>query len=185
MSVIDANAERSIWTIGHSTHAIGTFIELLRKHDIEIVADVRRFPGSRRHPQFGSEALAASLRAAGIDYRHFAALGGRRTPQPDSPNTVWRNAAFRGYADHMASAEFRSAFAELIAIAGKQRCAVLCAEVLWWRCHRSLIADDLTLHGWHVIHILGDGKDVEHAFREPAHLLDDAPRYGSGQVLLL
>ncbi|NCT68808.1 MAG: DUF488 domain-containing protein [Rhodanobacteraceae bacterium] len=178
------SAPRTIWTIGHSTHPLDVLVGLLRAQRIECVADVRRFPGSRRHPQFGSEALAAGLPDAGIGYRHFGALGGRRTPQPDSRNGVWRNAAFRGYADYMASADYRAAFAALQALAREQRCALLCAEVLWWRCHRSLIADDLVLHGWRVVHILGNGHLTPHAFREPARLLDGVPVYGSGQAPL-
>lgn len=175
----------TIWTIGHSTHPLAVFIELLRAQRIAVVADVRRFPGSHRHPQFGAETLAASLDEAGLAYRRFAALGGRRRPCIDSPNAVWRNAAFRGYADHMASAEYRGAFATLAALARAQRTALLCAELLWWRCHRSLIADDLALHGWQVLHILGDGSVAAHAFREPARLIADVPVYGSGQASLL
>jgi uncharacterized protein (DUF488 family) len=176
---------RTIWTIGHSTHPLEVLIGLLRAQRIELVADVRRFPGSRRHPQFGADAFAASLAEAGIGYRHFAALGGRRAPHADSPNRVWRNAAFRGYADHMASAEYRTAFAALEALAREQRCALLCAELLWWRCHRSLIADDLVLHGWRVLHILAAGDPAAHAFREPARLVDGVPVYGNGQTSLL
>lgn len=175
----------TIWTIGHSTHTAEDFVALLRGHGIECLADVRRFPGSRRHPQFHGDALAATLRDAGIGYRHFPALGGRRRPQPDSPNRVWRNAAFQGYADHMASADFRAAFADLTALAAAQRCAIMCAELLWWRCHRSMLADDLALHGWQVLHILGAGKCAAHAFREPAHLVGDAPVYDGGQPGLL
>ena len=176
---------RTIWTIGHSTRTTQTFIDLLHEYAIDTLADVRRFPGSRRHPQFGSEALATSLRDAGIDYRHFAELGGRRQPRADSPNAVWRNAAFRGYADHMASREYRDAFIALAALAAEHRCALMCAEVLWWRCHRSMIADDLTLRGWQVVHILGPGKTAPHAFREPAHLVEDGPVYDGGQASLL
>lgn len=175
----------TIWTLGHSTRPLAEFIALLAEARIELVADVRRFPGSRRYPHYGGEALAASLAAAGIGYRHFVALGGRRRPRAESPNAVWRNPAFRGYADYMATAEFRAAFSELAALASAQRCAVMCAELLWWRCHRSLLADDFALHGWQVVHILGPGQTAPHAFREPARLVGDAPLYDAGQPRLL
>ena len=179
------NDAHTLWTIGHSTRDAATLIDLLREYRIGILVDVRRFPGSRRNPQFHTDALAASVRAAGIEYCHLVALGGRRRPHADSPNAVWRNAAFRGYADYMASAEFRAAFATLTELAAVRRCAILCAELLWWRCHRSMIADDLVLHGWRVMHIMEAGKLAEHAFREPAHLVDDAPVYDGGQSRLL
>lgn len=175
----------TIWTIGHSTRTLEEFIALLAESRIELVADVRRFPGSRRHPQFHSATLAAALAAAGLGYRHFVALGGRRRPRADSPNAVWRNAAFRGYADYMATAEFRAAFTELAALARTQRCALMCAELLWWRCHRSMLADDFVLHGWQVVHILGPGQTAAHAFREPARLVGEAPLYDAGQPRLL
>ena len=174
-----------VWTIGHSTQPIAEFIGLLRENEIEHVLDVRRFPGSRRHPQFGSDSLALSLADAGIGYSHLEALGGRRKPRADSPNAIWRTEGFRGYADYMASAEFREAIHAAMRIAATHRSALMCAERLWWQCHRSLIADDLVLHGWEVIHILGPGKTAPHAFREPAHLVDDAPRYDGGQASLL
>lgn len=182
---MNAHQSPTIWTIGHSTRDATSFVDLLHENRIEILADVRRFPGSRRHPQFRTGALAATLRAAGIDYRHFVALGGRRRPREDSRNGVWRNIAFRGYADHMASPEFRAAFAALTALAAQRRCAVMCAELLWWQCHRSMIADDLQLHGWQVVHIMGPGKSAAHALREPARLVDDAPVYDGGQPHLL
>ena len=167
-----------VWTVGHSTRGAEEFVDLLQGFGITLLADVRRFPGSRRYPHFGSEALASTLRAGGIDYRHLPELGARRPPQADSPNGVWRNLAFRGYADHMASAEYRAAFDALCERARAQRTAVMCAERLWWQCHRSMLADDLVLHGWEVVHILEAGKSSPHAFREPARLVDDAPVYG-------
>lgn len=179
------DATKTLWTIGHSTRDIDAFIGLLTENRIEVLIDVRRFPGSRRYPHFHTDALAASLPAAGIAYCHVAALGGRRKVRADSPNTQWRNPAFRGYADHMASTEFRDAFAALSALATEQRCAIMCAELLWWRCHRSMIADDLELHGWHVVHIMGPGKTAEHAFRAAAHLIGDTPVYDGGQAALL
>ncbi|GAA0711265.1 DUF488 domain-containing protein [Dokdonella soli] len=161
------------------------FIGLLREQRIELLLDVRRFPGSRRHPQFGRAALAGILRDAGIDYRHLVALGGRRRPHVDSPNGAWRNAAFRGYADYMASPDYREAFAALTTLATTWRSAIMCAELLWWRCHRAMIADDLVLHGWRVTHVMDAGKTAPHAFREPARLVGDVPVYGAGQAALL
>lgn len=185
----DANApvdaSPRIWTIGHSTRSISDFIDLLREHAIEGLFDVRRFPGSRRHPQFGSDAVAASLAAAHIDYRHVEALGGRRKPRADSPNAVWRTEGFRGYADYMASPPFRVALDDLTRSAADARSALMCAELLWWQCHRSLIADNLVLHGWDVVHIVGPGKTTAHTFREPARLVDDVPVYDGGQASLL
>lgn len=173
----------TLWTIGHSTDTIDAFVKRLHAHAIELVADVRRFPGSRRHPQFGPT-LPGALAEAGIDYRHFEALGGRRRPLPDSRNGVWRSEGFRGYADHMASAAYRDAFAQLAALAAERRCAVMCAERLWWQCHRSMLADDFTLHGWQVEHILGADATAPHAFREPARLDGDVPVYGEAQARL-
>lgn len=171
----------ALWTIGHSTHDVDTFIRLLRGHDVKCVIDVRRFPGSRRHPQFGTVELAATLAREGMEYVHFVELGGRRRPRPDSPNTQWRNAAFRGYADHMATDGYRAAFVQTMAGAIRCRTALMCAEVLWWRCHRSMIADDLVLHDWQVSHILGDGRLAAHAFRVPARLVGDVPVYDGRQ----
>jgi len=181
----NAKTQLTLWTIGHSTRTIDDFVALLREHSIAHLFDVRRFPGSRRHPQFGSDVLARSLADAGIDYSHVEALGGRRQPRADSPNSVWRTEGFRGYADYMASAAFRNAIHAVMHSAARERSVLMCAELLWWQCHRSLIADDLMLHGWDVVHILGPGKTAPHAFREPAHLVDDAPRYDGGQPSLL
>src|SRR5690606_11927164 len=125
----------------------------LDAHRIEAVADVRRFPGSRRLPQFQQDALAGALEAHGIGYLWIPSLGGRRRPTPDSPNTGWRHPAFRGYADHLATAEFADGLFELLMLAGGLRTAVMCAEVLWWRCHRRLISDVLTSLGVDVLHI--------------------------------
>ncbi len=123
----------TIWTVGHSTRTAAELIDLLAAHGIEVVADVRRFPGSRRHPQFGRERLAVALRAAGIDYRHLGDLGGRRPVRPDSPNTAWREPGFRGYADHMETPAWRAAIAALQELARGRRTAILCAEAVWWR----------------------------------------------------
>lgn len=159
-----------IWTIGHSTRSLDEFILTLESQRIEMLADVRRFPGSRRYPHFGSDALAASLKQHRIAYRHFEALGGRRRPSPDSPNTAWRNESFRGYADHMMTAEFSNAIAALLELASQFRTAIMCAELLWWRCHRALISDYLKVRGHHVVHIYAENKVEEHPFTSAAHV---------------
>jgi uncharacterized protein (DUF488 family) len=155
-----ASIMTSIFTVGHSTHALDAFVALLRRHGIGLLADVRAFPRSRRSPQFNTEALAAELP---LPYRHFRALGGRRRPRPDSPNGGWENDAFRGYADHALTPEFAAALAELTALARDVPTAIMCAEGLWWRCHRRLIADRLVAAGWAVSHIAPDGRLAEHA----------------------
>jgi uncharacterized protein (DUF488 family) len=135
-------------TLGHSTRPPGAFLELLRHHGVRAVADVRLTPYSRRHPHFGREALAALLSRSGVAYRHFPDLGGRRQPRPDSPNTGWRNPGFRGYADYMATEPFARALDDLLAWAGEHgTTALMCAEAVPWRCHRSLLADVLLVRG--------------------------------------
>ena len=165
-------APREILTIGHSTHEIGRFETLLRGAAIEAVADVRRFPASRRHPQFSREALAAELARVGILYEWLGEeLGGRRRARRSSPNRGWRVAAFRGYADHMESREFARGLARLEALASRSRTAFMCAEGDWRRCHRRLIADALSVRGWRVVHILPDGRRADHVlpdFATPA-----------------
>ena len=156
-----------IFTVGHSTRAPDELIAILREAGVELLVDVRRFPGSRRHPQFGKEALRAGLAAAGIDYRHEPDLGGRREPRPDSPNTAWRVAGFRGYADHMASPEFRAALDRLIA-QQQTPTAVMCAEAVPWKCHRQLIADALVARGVEVVHLLGPGQRQPHVLNPAA-----------------
>jgi len=166
-----------VWTIGHSTHTIQDFSSLLEQNAIEVVADVRRFPGSRRLPQFQSDALAAELAARGIGYTWIAALGGRRRPDASSINTGWRHPAFRAYADHIATEEFADGLFELLMIAEGARTAIMCAEVLWWRCHRRLISDVLTSLGVRVEHIMGDNKVELHKIAPPAHIVDGAISY--------
>ncbi len=143
----------TIYTIGHSTRSIEQFLDLLRAHGIEELVDVRTIPKSRHNPQFGQEELAASLKQAGIDYVHLGKLGGLRHSRKDSVNLGWQNSSFRGYADYMATPEFQEGLDELKAIAEKKRVAIMCAEALPWRCHRSLTADALTTQGWQVLHI--------------------------------
>jgi uncharacterized protein (DUF488 family) len=146
---------------------------------------VRRFPGSRRHPQFASDALAASLAERGIDYAHAGALGGFRKPRPDSPNDGWEQPAFRGYADHLASPEFAEALARLEREATERPVAIMCAEAQWWRCHRRLIADALTVRGWHVLHLGLGPVPAEHELTSFAVVNDDrALTYPSPQERL-
>lgn len=169
----------SLWTIGHSTRTIDEFLALLKGAGVEALADVRRFPGSRRLPHFGQDALAGSLADAGIVYEHFPELGGRRRPRPDSPNTAWRDQGFRGYADYMTTDEFRVGVARLLELAGQKPTAFMCAEALWWQCHRGLIADYLKVRGHEVLHIMGGGKIELHPYTTAAKIVDGALSYAS------
>jgi uncharacterized protein (DUF488 family) len=162
----------TVWTVGHSIRSGEEFGEIIRAHGIEVLVDVRSFPGSRRYPQFNKSALSESLANAGIEYRHEPGLGGRRTPRADSHNTAWRNSSFRAYADHMESDEFRAGVEGLLELADKARVAVMCAEALWWRCHRSLVSDYLKAAGHTVIHIIDQKKTEEHPFTSAARIVD-------------
>ncbi len=144
----------TIYTIGHSNHPLEKFIEMLTALGIELIVDVRTVPRSRHNPQFNSDALATSLREAAIEYRHLPALGGLRHAKKDSANTGWKNESFRGYADYMQTGEFAKGLADLIALAEGKRVAVMCAESVPWRCHRSLISDALVARGVAVTHIM-------------------------------
>jgi uncharacterized protein (DUF488 family) len=166
---------RTLWTIGHSIRPWDAFVAMLREAEIAAVADVRRFPGSRRHPQYSAEAMAQALPAMDIDYLPMPELGGRRRPRPDSSNTAWRSDAFRGYADYMQTQAYVAARDRLMDVAAARRTAVLCAEAVWWRCHRALISDDLKAHGWQVIHLSALGRSEEHPFTSAAHI-DDTGR---------
>jgi len=151
-----------IYSIGHSTRTIDEFLALLETHGIRQIADVRAFPASRRLPHFNREPFAASLAHHGVAYRHMPALGGRRRPRPDSPNDGWREAGFRAYADYMATPEFSRALDELREFAAHAPTAVMCAEAVWWRCHRRLIADALVRAGVEVKHILSAVRAERH-----------------------
>ena len=151
-----------ILTVGHSTRPIDDFVELLRAHGVERVVDVRTIPRSRHNPQFNGDALAASLGQAGIAYTHLKSLGGLRHAPADSRNLGWRNASFRGFADYMATPEFEQGLARLLELAARKRCAIMCAEAVPWRCHRSLIADVLTARGVAVEHVMSPGKRGVH-----------------------
>ena len=180
-----STAGATLWTIGHSTRPWDAFVALLQEAAIACVVDVRRYAGSRRNPQFSPDAMDAALNEAGIAYWAVPAFGGRRTPRPDSPNGAWRVAAFRGYADHMASAEFVQARGRLMERARVERCAVMCAEAVWWRCHRRLIADDFTARGWEVRHLMTPGRSEVHPLHPDARLVDDVLVYPPGQPKLL
>jgi hypothetical protein len=152
----------SLFTIGHSTRPIEEFIELLRSNGVRLLIDIRTIPKSRRNPQFAADALAKSLHDAGIDYLHLKALGGLRHARPDSPNLGWRNASFRGYADYMQTPEFAAAIERAIKLATGKKTALMCAEAVPWRCHRSLVADALTVRGIEVKEIIGASPPKEH-----------------------
>lgn len=169
----------TIWTIGHSTRPVDEFLALLRKSDIEAIADVRRLPGSRRYPQYDQDALATSLAEHGIEYHWFEALGGRRRARTDSPNTAWRNASFRGYADYMTSAEFAAGIAQLLELATRRRTALMCAEAVWWRCHRGLVADALCVRGIKVLHILDAHDATPHPYTSAATVTDGRLSYAA------
>lgn len=160
-----------VFTIGHSTRSIEEFVALLRESGVELLIDVRRFPMSRRHPQFNQAELSASLAVAGIGYRHEEVLGGRRVPRSDSVNTVWRNAQFRGYADHMDTPAFRQAVAGIAQRARDTVQVVMCAEAVPWRCHRNLLADALVARGLDVYHIIQPGKVNTHTLHVDARIL--------------
>ena len=153
---------QAIFTVGHSTHTIERFIELLWRHHVGAVGDVRRHPGSQRMPQFNRLEMDEALAGEAIRYIHFPELGGRRRPRPDTPNRGWESEAFQGYADHMATEEFSADLARLDQLARERVTAVMCAEAVWWRCHRRLISDALLLRGWSVRHIGADGRLSEH-----------------------
>jgi uncharacterized protein (DUF488 family) len=159
----------TVYTIGHSTRSVEDFIALLGREDIRALVDVRAFPMSRRHPHFNQDALAMTLAAQDIAYSHAPALGGRRRPRADSPNGAWRNESFRAYADHMGTAPFREAIADLIATAQRVRTTVMCAEAVPWKCHRSLIADALVARGCEVRHVLDTSTD-RHQLMDIAHV---------------
>jgi uncharacterized protein (DUF488 family) len=143
-----------IWTIGHSTRTADELLQLLRANSIDGLADVRTIPRSRRHPHFGREALELHLKNEGIEYRHFADLGGLRKPRRESPNGAWKNESFRGYADYMLTPQFDSAVDELLQFGGQRNTAVMCAEAVWWQCHRMLLSDALVARGVEVQHIM-------------------------------
>ena len=171
-----------VWTIGHSTRSADEFVSLLRSQEIDRLADIRTIPQSKRHPHFGSDALAARLNSEGIQYRHFKDLGGLRKPRADSPNGAWKNQAFRGYADHMQTREFAAAVDELLAFGEVGRVAVMCAEAVWWQCHRMLLSDGLVAKAIDVQHILAPTSVKPHRLTPFARIGDDHQVHYPGLV---
>ena len=161
----------SVWTVGHSTRSSDAFRWLLTLHSIELVVDVRRFPGSRRLPYFAADPLARDLAAVGILYCWIPELGGRRRPNPASINQAWHHSAFRAYADHIATEEFAAGLNELLMLASGLRTAIMCAELLWWRCHRRIIADVLTALDVRVLHLRDERPGELHCLGPPARLV--------------
>lgn len=174
-SATPAGAATTIYTIGHSTHTAEAFLALLQAHGIRQLADIRTIPKSRRHPQFGGEALDAFLHRAGILYRHFPELGGLRRPRPDSINTAWKHPSFRGYADYMQTPAFEHGVDELLAWASAAPTVVMCAEAVWWQCHRRLLSDALLVRSVMIRHILS-------ASQPKPHVLSDFARENAGRV---
>jgi uncharacterized protein (DUF488 family) len=167
-----------IWTIGHSTRTIDEFISLLKANGVKLLADVRAWPGSKRYPQFNKDALAESLNADAIRYEHFPELGGKRKSKPDSHNTAWRNASFRGYADYMETEQFQKGIERLLDVAAEAGpTAIMCAEAVWWRCHRSLIADYLKARGVEVLHVLSANKIEPHPYTSAARIVNGKLSY--------
>ena len=174
-----------IWTIGHSTRTPAALVALLEHYGIRAIADVRRFPGSRRFPQFMSANLQATLAENGIAYEWIETLGGRRRASPGPSASAWRNSSFRGYAEHLHSDEFASGLEQLLRLAAEQPTAMMCAELLWWRCHRSMVSDVLKLRGVEVLHIQDEQRLTVHPYTSPARLSDGKLVYdeGAGQPL--
>lgn len=166
-----------IWTIGHSTRSLEEFVQLLKSFAIELLVDVRHYPGSRKFPQYNKESMQESIPENGIEYMHIVELGGRRKVKPDSKNDAWRLDSFKGYADYMETPEFKEALDELKKLANEKRTAIMCAEAVWWSCHRSLISDALKVEGWEVMHIMGENKATEHPYTAPANVVDGKLNY--------
>jgi uncharacterized protein (DUF488 family) len=164
------SSEKKIWTIGHSTHPIEEFVKMLQSFHIELLVDIRRYPGSKFCPQFNEDALEESLAENAIEYIHMPELGGRRSPKKDSKNKVWRNTSFRGYADYMETDEFKKAIEALEERASKKPTVYMCSEAYYLKCHRSMVSDYLKSRGWTVMHITGVDKATEHKYTQPSHI---------------
>ena len=175
---------RTAYTVGHSTHELQAFAALLRGAGVDGIADVRRWPRSRRHPQFDDDALAVELPLRGIAYDHLPALGGRRRPLRGSPNDGWEQEAFRGYADHMATPAFAAGLERLEELCAVRPTAAMCAEAPWWRCHRRLVADALLARGWEVLHVMPGGRAVPHELPEFAVVAGGLVTYPAAQLRL-
>ena len=174
----------SLWTVGHSNHPLERFLEILKAHGVERVIDVRRFPASRKWPHFNAASLERSLPEGGIDYAGLPGLGGRRKARPDSPHTAWRVEAFRGYADFMDTPEFAAELGRVMEMARERRSALMCAEALPWRCHRSLIADALLARGWEAFEILSEREARRRELPSFARLEGTRVIYDRGELPL-
>ncbi len=169
--------QKTIYTIGHSTHSIEEFLSMLQVYDIKLLADIRSLPGSRKFPQFNQDELKASLEEVGIQYVHLTDLGGRRKKNKDSKNNRWNNDSFKGYADYMETENFQNAVENLEELALQQPLVYMCSEAVWWRCHRSMVSDYLKAKGWQVLHIMGLNKVQEHPYTSPAIIIGDKVCY--------
>jgi uncharacterized protein (DUF488 family) len=165
--------DQTVLTIGHSTREFGELLALLQANDVRNLVDVRSFPRSRRNPQFNRETLGGTLESAGIGYSHAKVLGGLRKTRKDSPNTAWRNASFRGYADYMLTDEFADGLQWLLEVSARQRVAIMCAEAVPWRCHRSMIADALVVNDRRVEHIMSGQRNRPHSLKDFAVVKGD------------
>lgn len=179
-----ASASKLIYTIGHSTRTDDEFISMLRSFKIELLIDIRTYPGSRRYPHFNKENLEQLLPANKIEYRHIPGLGGRRKPLKDSKNNAWKNDAFKGYADYMDTAHFKEAIQLLEELAVNSTTCYMCSEAVWWRCHRSLVSDYLKWKGWNVQHIMNEKRSELHPYTAPAKIIDGKLNYSLDQQTL-
>lgn len=179
-----AENKKTIYTIGHSTRPFEQFTKLLRSFNIQLVADIRSFPGSKKFPQYNKENLSQTLLQNKILYQHFPGLGGRRKALKDSKNNAWKNEAFRGYADYMESDNFKNEIVQLEEIALQKVTAYMCSEAVWWRCHRSLVSDYLKHKGWLALHILAENKAEEHPYTSPAKIVNGELDYSDMQNTL-
>lgn len=167
------NTKHTIYTIGHSTHSFEKFLAMLTAYQIKVLVDIRSLPGSKKFPQFDKENLQQLLQQNGIDYIHLIGLGGRRKINKDSKNNRWKNDSFRAYADYMETNLFKNAIEELEAIALQKSTAYMCAEAIYWRCHRSMVSDYLKAKGWKVVHIFSESKTEEHSYTSPARIVNN------------
>lgn len=176
--------QKTIYTIGHSTRTLEEFITILKSFKIELLIDIRSYPGSKRLPHFNKENLQQVLPEHQINYKHFSQFGGRRKALKISKNTAWKNDAFRGYADYMETEEFKNGINKLEDLASESQTAYMCSEAVWWRCHRSLVSDYLKWKGWNVIHIMGENKSEEHPYTSPAKIVEGQLTYEIDQQRL-
>ncbi len=177
-------SKKIIYTIGHSTRTQEEFIAILKSFKIELVADIRSYPGSKRYPHFNKENLQQIFPEEEMKYEHFHQLGGRRKALKNSKNIAWKNDAFRGYADYMETKEFKIGIIKLEELASQYKTAYMCSEAVWWRCHRSLVSDYLKWKGWQVMHIMGENKSEEHPYTFPAKIIDGQLTYSNDQQTL-